>query len=327
MDLNEKKLKRKKLIKTILTFVFFLVLVVLDCVSIYSCAVATTIREQNKSSQNVKTRVNDDSASELSGNDLIAYINSPSSSSSYNFNTLKSYNASSNTIYDGASVVGYFYSDEYSVKLHCIKENNYVYNLVITSYDLLDNGYSLNIKWFSFNTMSSTPTPVSTLLFLNSDYQDWHFNYKLSTQTYDYDFLSLSGSIVNYNSSVKLYSVTYKSLSDYQLGYNTGYSTGVIDGSNQTAISKDNYYSNYYGEGGNGYNVIYQQGYNDGEESASPESFDNAFKTTAALILNSPYTVLHNVFNFEFLGINIFGLISFLITCAVILFVIKLVWR
>lgn len=123
----------------------------------------------------------------------------------------------------------------------------------------------------------------------------------------------------------------------YTNGYGDGYDDGVFDGTEEVIINPNNYdlyteaqyiahghdrYQVGYSVGvGDGYDVGYDDGYDQG---TSDDVMTNGFKDLVNTILSSPYNTLHGMFNFEFLGINLFNLVSFIFTTMFVLLIFKI---
>lgn len=99
----------------------------------------------------------------------------------------------------------------------------------------------------------------------------------------------------------------------YKDGYNNGYNQGIQDGKE------------------NALDIGYQEGYRDGKIDGYDEGYDEALGediTTRGFwgLLNSimsyPVNMIKSVFNFEFMGINISALITFIISIVIVVFVV-----
>lgn len=96
--------------------------------------------------------------------------------------------------------------------------------------------------------------------------------------------------------------------------YNQGYNEGLEKGKD---IGFDDGFTDGKTEG-------YTMGYNDGYRDGSAEEFTtNGFKTLIGSIFNYPINMIRSVFNFEFMGINIFSLIVFILSIGIVIFVIR----
>lgn len=96
----------------------------------------------------------------------------------------------------------------------------------------------------------------------------------------------------------------------YNNGYNSGYDVGYSDG----------YDSGFSDSKSEHYDMGYNDGYRDGEES---DFTTNGFKTLIGSIFNYPINMIRSIFNFEFMGINIFSIIVFVMSIGIVIFVIR----
>ncbi len=106
--------------------------------------------------------------------------------------------------------------------------------------------------------------------------------------------------------------------SDYNIaftnGYNSGYEDGVKDGSEESL------------------SIGYQEGYRDGKIEGYDEGYNEALGEDLSTrgfwgLLNSifsfPVNMIKNVFNFEFMGINIASLITFIISIVIVALIVR----
>lgn len=99
---------------------------------------------------------------------------------------------------------------------------------------------------------------------------------------------------------------------DFSTAFGQGVASVINNPNNYDMYTKDEYL-NYGSE-------KYQQGY----ESAPPQDLlSSGYKTFFNLIIASPYNVMKGIFNFNFLGVNLFDLFSFIITFLVLGWVVK----
>lgn len=91
---------------------------------------------------------------------------------------------------------------------------------------------------------------------------------------------------------------------------------GIQSGKNQVINNPNNYdlYSSSQ----------LQESFNKGVASVDPSLDEKGFKVLFNSILNAPYNLLNGILNFELFGVNVFNLLSFVFTLAVIGFVVKL---
>lgn len=98
--------------------------------------------------------------------------------------------------------------------------------------------------------------------------------------------------------------------SGYDTGYNAGYSAGNTDGN--TNGYKDGYSA--------GENIGYGNGYNAGLEQSGKYSFNSL----VGAVIDAPVSAFTSLLNFELLGVNILGLVTGLLSLAIIVLIIKL---
>lgn len=103
----------------------------------------------------------------------------------------------------------------------------------------------------------------------------------------------------------------------FQEGYDAGVEDGFYNGSNQGY--QDGYYKGYDAGELKGY----QDGYNDG-------TLDNievaGMRTLFNSILSYPVNMISTIFDFDFMGVNITSLIMFIVSLAIVIFVVKKFW-
>ena len=96
----------------------------------------------------------------------------------------------------------------------------------------------------------------------------------------------------------------------YNQGYKDGYEVGKDDG-----------FDSGFDDGKKeGIDIGYRDGYRDGEES---DFTTNGFKTLIGSIFNYPINMIRSIFNFEFMGINIYSIIVFIMSIGIVIFVIR----
>ena len=94
-------------------------------------------------------------------------------------------------------------------------------------------------------------------------------------------------------------------------GYNQGYNQGYNDGE---LVGYDS-----------GYNQGYNQGLNDGEINGGLET--SGFKSLINTIISYPINLIKTSLSFEIFGINVAGVIFFLLTLGLVIFVVKKFWK
>lgn len=102
--------------------------------------------------------------------------------------------------------------------------------------------------------------------------------------------------------------------SGYQSGYNGGYNQGYREGEIE---GQDSGYTSGYNAGKNdGYNL----GYNTGLENSNEYSFTSLISS----VIDVPVKTFTSLFNFEILGVNLSGFFLGLLTCCIVLTIVKL---
>ena len=113
------------------------------------------------------------------------------------------------------------------------------------------------------------------------------------------------------------------------VGYNNGYQVGYDEG----LLSNEGYQQGY----DEGYDIGHNRGYDQGLSVGLVQGYDNGFidgqkdtvnekgfKTLFNAIMNAPYNIFKGILNFEFLGVNLFSLFSFIFTTMLILWIVKI---
>ena len=109
----------------------------------------------------------------------------------------------------------------------------------------------------------------------------------------------------------------------YQQGYDDGYYDGLDTDNGE---SYDNgYKSGYYDGNNDGFIKGYDKGYDIGiiNGQKNGEKVNANFGEMILNVLDAPRQALSNILNFDFLGVNIGNLVFFLISTALVVFVIK----
>lgn len=114
-----------------------------------------------------------------------------------------------------------------------------------------------------------------------------------------------------YNIENRMYYFVTDFSDDYK--YNQGYQEGLAD--NQKTIYNS------------GYSAGYDIGYDKGRINGIAESNDYTFLGLIGAVIDAPVSIFSSLFNFTFLGINLWSFITSLLTIALILFVIKIFMR
>lgn len=95
----------------------------------------------------------------------------------------------------------------------------------------------------------------------------------------------------------------------YNEGFSSGHATGKTEGYNQ---GKEEGYNRGYAEGK-------AYGYAAGEQSTVKDDFGKL----ALSVVSAPFTAISNMLNFEIFGINLAGLVFFMLTAILIVFVLR----
>lgn len=122
------------------------------------------------------------------------------------------------------------------------------------------------------------------------------------------DFLSGQNSVLNNPNDYGLYSKD-----DYDNNYNNGYSIGETVGENNVKNNPSNY--DLYSK--DDYDSNYNLGYSDSQNDQS------TFKKLMFSIIDSPFNVLSNAFDFEIFGINLSAFLISIVSLLLVFFVIR----
>ena len=216
---------------------------------------------------------------------------------------------------------------------HYIKCSNGVfsYNNSSLSMDLLGGSSNATAKWqFNFNgtypQIKQFPTFIASgydLRYQIVDAQGSLFAYDNITNDAVVDLtqynLKQIGYIQLYTGAVAI-AVNFTSLyfaNDYNVAYTNGYNDGYEVGQNEGQE--------------NGMDLGYQEGFRDGKI----EGYDNGYNEALGedissrgfwgllnSIMSYPVNMIKSVFNFEFMGINIAGLITFIVSIVIVIFIV-----
>lgn len=177
--------------------------------------------------------------------------------------------------------------------------NDYNGNSPITQINLLNNNNEL-LKSFSLNDFVYDNGNDYTLIISDDYFQNCKIQLLINL-----DYVPLAFQLL----------FDYDNLS-YQSGLNQGLSQGKIDilsnPNNYDLYDKSQYDNNYI----NGYNQGYNKGVLEGEGLG-----ERGFLVMFNAIMNAPFNILNGLLNFELFGINLFNLISFILTIGIIVFV------
>lgn len=216
---------------------------------------------------------------------------------------------------------------------HYIKCSNGVfsYNNSSLSMDLLGGSSNATAMWqFNFNgtypQIKQFPTFIASgydLRYQIIDTQGSLFAYDNITNDAIVDLTQYNSKQIGY---IQLYTgavaiaVNFTSLyfaNDYNVAYTNGYNAGYEVGQNEGQE--------------NGMDLGYQEGYRDGKI----EGYDNGYNEALGedissrgfwgllnSIMSYPVNMIKSVFNFEFMGINIAGLITFIVSIVIVIFIV-----
>jgi len=163
-----------------------------------------------------------------------------------------------------------------------------------------------NYSDFSFFGDFSLPVEYSySNIICYTDTMGWKFMFLIPTW---YSYSTQPESYLTYR---KYYTGVDFDLSDDQI-YLQGYNQGLAD--NQSTIYDNGYIA--------GYDTGYGVGRNDGIASANNYSFLGLI----GAVIDAPINAFTSLFNFEFMGFNLLNFITSLITLALIIWLIKLIF-
>lgn len=215
--------------------------------------------------------------------------------------------------------------------------------------DLISNGWlgnnSLDLPSIISSTMSNTGSRFRISITFSDDFDltFWHFLAQAKLN------LNMSVTVVSNKGKEYSFKSTYYP-NDVNLGIDydelkpsfgsdkiksiliTGdgvESFGSISTGNNDSVSFDSGYSNGYADGyENGSQTGYDNGFLAGKDVGYSEGIQQDFTTSgfSALfqaILTYPVNMIKSVFNFEFMGVNISGLILFIVSIGIVAFVLK----
>lgn len=193
-----------------------------------------------------------------------------------------------------------------------------------------DSLYTVNVgykSWISSSTfgfaVSGSDVAPSSIIGVELGYiltLETYNNYSVNYVKYfdaDNNYIIFYFRTLNFIPDGRLNSRTYYFVSsmdftDNQI-YQQGYNQGLAD--NQ---------SNIYN---NGYNAGYDLGFDRGQLKGGQEANNYSFLGLIGAVVDAPVSILSSLFNFTFLGINLWSFITSLLTIALILFVVKIFMR
>lgn len=115
---------------------------------------------------------------------------------------------------------------------------------------------------------------------------------------------------IAYNVRTYYFANYFENQDGYDAGYQSGYDAGVVDGNGKGY--KDGYSA--------GETIGYGNGFNAGLEQSNKYSFNSLI----GAVIDAPVSAFTSLLNFEFLGVNILGLVTGLLSLAIIVLIIKL---
>jgi len=133
-----------------------------------------------------------------------------------------------------------------------------------------------------------------------------------------------SGTIGDASASAYTGPFGFYTTSEFGKGYNAGYNDAfnIYQDFRLDIINNPNEY-NLYSQ--SQYDSHYQDGYNAGYNATNHDLDSNGFLTMMNAIFNAPANFLNGALNFDFMGVNLFNLVSFVFTCALVFGAIKLI--
>lgn len=135
---------------------------------------------------------------------------------------------------------------------------------------------------------------------------------------FELTYLDFFDTYIDNSLNLPVINYTLSYLDNYNQGYDDGYNAGVNNGirSFQSNPSEYGYYtSSQYNDLKQAYDQLYAQ--------ADSDFTQSAFKNLLNQVIGTPYNAFKGMFNFEFFGVNLFNLFSFLFTCAIVGYLLK----
>lgn len=172
----------------------------------------------------------------------------------------------------------------------------------------------------TINTMTLARYYYNNYHYYNSAVNKYYVSYNdIIADNYD---VVINGTTYNYSvfCSTNISSLPANYSSVYLTEVNDNYAKGFTDATNSIINNPhefDLYTESEYLSYGS---TKYDQGKNAGLQT---DFVNSGFKTFFNTIIAAPYNVMKGLFNFEFLGVNLFNLFSFILTALVVGFVIK----
>lgn len=191
------------------------------------------------------------------------------------------------------------------------------------------DGTITNIANYTYNTNY-------TYTYSQTDYKGILFGEGYTTAsitsngtTYEYTYFLQENPSNEISNFTKLYLISDTQATDVAQytagqrdGYNEGYTAGISTGQQEVLNNLDDYslYTNtqYTSYGTTKYNEGYTTGISDATEN------DFTLLGLISAVMTAPALFVKEAFNFEFFGINLANLITFLLTISIVIFIIGL---
>ena len=181
---------------------------------------------------------------------------------------------------------------------------------IVENVDTFTDTFTLS----ELTTYSGGVNPGGQLL--GNDYCKVRLGYNSTDNNLTFYFLGLDKAEVTFVISCYRYPYTFDEVEDlednsYNNGYNTGYDNGLSFG-----------YENGLLQGSSeGFDYGYSQGFDAGESSAL--NSNETFADMIFAIIDAPFNVLNNAFDFTFFGINVANFLMVIVSLILVAFVVK----
>lgn len=340
---DEKKNKIKSIILKVLKIIgrvlFILLVVICWCLSLYRCNRLNQDKEDNITTHEIhKAKIND--------YDYISY--------DIGFNVDYQDDNTNKGIYEYYDGVDFWLVtlDTFDYYIN-INQNDNNYN------NIYGFGLSYNYEVFYIDNPSITNSSLEDFIENETFYIDnLNINlgdyYNISNCNFiidinsvnDYLYLDLiikndyttyyesSFPLIDVGSYFDYYSTTYSLNNSYVIpvkqlyyyiysgdNYFDGFNQGVSFGKDEVLNNLDYYELKTLEQYLNYGQSEYQKGYN---ENATYSLESQGFLILFNAIMNAPFNILNGILNFELFGVNLFNLFTFIITCGLVIWVIKL---
>lgn len=223
-------------------------------------------------------------------------------------------------------------SDSVSVPSNLL---NGVYNVVLTTFS---DGSSIVLNYESpyvfmdLKYRLPDSSTLNTLHIARYYYSNYHYYnsitqkeyvvyYNITSTSYDLTFGSITlsnASFIKTTFSDIPSGANANYLTEVNQDYNSGYGSGYYDGQQEIFDDPSQFgyiTSSQYDSLKQAYDQLYAQ--------ADQDFTQSAFKNLLNQVIGTPYNAFKGMFNFEFFGVNLFDLFSFLFTCALVGFLLK----